>query len=78
MAAEFTVLNLAVGDIEAVVDDLTPLGVRFEHYSAPGGPQTDEKGIVRGRTLRTGPDIAWFKDPAGNIVAVLNSDGIYG
>jgi len=43
--------------------------VQFEHYEE--GPKTDEKGILRGRALQMGPDIAWFKDPAGNTLAVL-------
>ncbi len=63
-AATFTVLNFPVDDVEAAVDALTERGVRFEHYD--GAPQ-DEKGIMRG----SGPDIAWFRDPAGNILSVL-------
>ena len=64
--AGFTVLNFPVDDIEAAVDDLRRRGVRFEHYQ--GKLQTDEKGICRGAG---GPPIAWFKDPAGNILSVL-------
>jgi catechol 2,3-dioxygenase-like lactoylglutathione lyase family enzyme len=67
--ATFTILNFAVDDIDAAVDDLSQRGVRFEHYK--GELQTDEKGIARGRKQNRGPDIAWFKDPAGNILAVL-------
>jgi predicted enzyme related to lactoylglutathione lyase len=63
--ATFTVLNLAVDDVEQAVDQLTTRGVKFEHYE--GELQTDEKGIMRGG----GPMIAWFKDPAGNILSVL-------
>lgn len=63
--ATFTVLNFPVDDVEAAVDRLTEAGVRFEHYEELG---TDEKGIVRGGE---GPTIAWFKDPAGNILSVL-------
>lgn len=63
--ATFTVLNFPVDDVEAAVDRLTEAGVRFEHYEELG---TDEKGIVRGGE---GPTIAWFKDPAGNIISVL-------
>jgi catechol 2,3-dioxygenase-like lactoylglutathione lyase family enzyme len=63
--ATFTILNFPVDDIERAVDDLTKAGVRFEHYG--GELQTDEKGIFRGE----GPLIAWFKDPAGNILSVL-------
>ena len=64
-AATFTVLNFPVDDIDATVDRLTALGVRFEQYEGEYG--TDAKGISRGN----GPTIAWFKDPAGNIFAVL-------
>jgi catechol 2,3-dioxygenase-like lactoylglutathione lyase family enzyme len=63
--ATFTVLNLPADDVEAAVDELTAKGVRFEQYG--GELQTDAKGIMRGN----GPDIAWFKDPAGNIVSVI-------
>ena len=62
----FTVLNFPVDDIERAVDGLTAAGVTFERYA--GAPQ-DERGIARGN----GPDIAWFKDPAGNILSVLKS-----
>ena len=62
--AEFTVLNFPVDDVEVAVDALTERGVAFELYE--GAPQ-DEKGIMRGN----GPDIAWFRDPAGNILSVL-------
>jgi catechol 2,3-dioxygenase-like lactoylglutathione lyase family enzyme len=64
--ATYTVLNFDVGDVEAAVDDLMSRGVEFERYD---GFDQDEKGIARGN----GPDIAWFKDPAGNILAVLNA-----
>ena len=63
--ATFTVLNFPVDDIEAAVDRLVEAGVTFERYD---GFDQDEKGIVRGSE---GPTIAWFKDPAGNIVSVL-------
>ena len=69
--ATFTVLNLEVDDIEVAVDELTSLGVQFEHYE--GELKTDEKGILRGRERNLGPDIAWFKDPAGNVVSVLQN-----
>jgi catechol 2,3-dioxygenase-like lactoylglutathione lyase family enzyme len=68
--AGFTILNLQVGDIDEAVDELTRRGVRFEHYD--NGPKTDEKGVLRGRAQNMGPDIAWFKDPAGNILSVLD------
>ena len=66
--ATYTVLNLPADDVEAAVDELTAKGVQFEHYT--GELQTDDKGIMRGN----GPDIAWFKDPAGNIVSVIAAD----
>jgi catechol 2,3-dioxygenase-like lactoylglutathione lyase family enzyme len=67
--ATFTILNFPVADIEAAVDGLTGRGVQFEHYE--GTPaETDEKGIFRGG----GPLIAWFKDPAGNILSVIHRD----
>jgi catechol 2,3-dioxygenase-like lactoylglutathione lyase family enzyme len=67
--ATFTILNFVVDDIDAAVDDLTSRGVGFEHYD--NGPKQDEKGILRGRAQNRGPDIAWFKDPAGNVLSVI-------
>jgi predicted enzyme related to lactoylglutathione lyase len=64
--ATFTVLNFPVEDVDAAVDELKDRGVQFEHYNQ-GDLKTDEKGIMRGN----GPTIAWFKDPAGNILSVL-------
>ena len=64
--ATFTVLNFPVSDVEQTVDKLTRVGVRFERYDDKD-IKTDAKGISRGQ----GPDIAWFKDPAGNILSVL-------
>jgi len=66
--ATYTVLNFPVDNVEKAVDDLTRAGVAFEHYG--GEIATDEKGISRGNG---GPTIAWFKDPAGNILSVLES-----
>ncbi len=66
--ATFTVLNFPVPDIDAAVDALADRGVRFERYD---GVEADDKGIVRGPT---GPPIAWFRDPAGNIFSVLQED----
>jgi catechol 2,3-dioxygenase-like lactoylglutathione lyase family enzyme len=64
--ATFTVLNFPVADIEAAVDWLAGRGVRFEQYE--GTPiETDSRGIFRGG----GPLIAWFTDPAGNVLSVL-------
>ncbi|MEJ0073539.1 MAG: VOC family protein [Candidatus Saccharibacteria bacterium] len=69
--ATYTVLNFPVDDIDKAVDELTAKGVTFEHY----GPEAhqDEKGIARGKAAGMGPDIAWFKDPAGNILSVLSN-----
>lgn len=64
--ASYTILNFRVDDIDAAVDELTARGIAFEIYE-----NTDEKGIMRGLTHAMGPDIAWFKDPAGNILSVL-------
>jgi len=63
--ATFTVLNFLVDDIETTVDELSGKGVKFEHYD--GEIKTDAKGIHR----NGGPTIAWFKDPAGNILSVV-------
>jgi len=68
VAAKFTVLNFPVQDVDLAVDELSKRGVRFETYNGPE-IKTDEKGIMRGN----GPTIAWFKDPAGNILSVLKS-----
>jgi catechol 2,3-dioxygenase-like lactoylglutathione lyase family enzyme len=62
--ATYTILNFEVDDIDAAVDELTSRGVSIEHYN---GFEQDERGIARG----PGPMIAWFKDPAGNILSVL-------
>ena len=66
--ATFTVLNFLVSDIDAAVEELTQKGVRFEHYD--GEIKTNEKGIHR----NGGPSIAWFKDPSGNILSVLEKE----
>ena len=64
--ATFTILNFPVDSIEEAMDELFKRDVRFEHYDMEG-LKTDEKGIFRGEGL----SIAWFKDPAGNILSVL-------
>jgi catechol 2,3-dioxygenase-like lactoylglutathione lyase family enzyme len=64
--ASFTILNFPVDDIESAVNALGKRGVRFEHYEGTD-VETDSKGIFRG----SGPLIAWFKDPAGNVLSVL-------
>jgi len=65
--ASFTVLNFSVNNIEAAVDELNSLGINLEHYNMPD-IKTDQRGIARGPH---GPVIAWFKDPAGNILSVI-------
>jgi catechol 2,3-dioxygenase-like lactoylglutathione lyase family enzyme len=62
--ATYTILNFEVDDVDSAVDELTSRGVGFERYD---GFEQDEKGIARG----PGPSIAWFKDPSGNVLAVL-------
>lgn len=70
--ASFTILNLIVPDVEAAVDELAAAGVKMEHYDMPE-LKTNEKGIASGR----GPNIAWFKDPFGNILSVIeNTPGV--
>ena len=63
--AGYTILNFPVENIEKAVDELSNRGVKFEHYE--GDINTDDKGIARGN----GPNMAWFKDPAGNILSLL-------
>jgi catechol 2,3-dioxygenase-like lactoylglutathione lyase family enzyme len=65
--ATYTMLNFRVDDIEKAVAELVAKGIKFEHYQG----LTDEKGIARGIAHDRGPDIAWFKDPAGNVISVL-------
>ena len=67
--AAFTVLNFKVDDIDETVDALAAKGIGFEQYT--GDIRTDDKGIFRGSEKGQGPDIAWFTDPAGNILSVL-------
>jgi catechol 2,3-dioxygenase-like lactoylglutathione lyase family enzyme len=64
--AEYTILNFPVEDIEAAVEELVARGVEFERYE---GFEQDERGIHR-----VGPPIAWFKDPAGNVLSVIKPD----
>ncbi|HEX7259371.1 MAG TPA: VOC family protein [Candidatus Saccharimonadia bacterium] len=65
--ATYTVLNFSVDDIDKAVEELAGKAIKFEHYNG----MTDDKGIARGLAANMGPDIAWFKDPAGNVLAVL-------
>lgn len=70
--ASFTILNFVVDDIDKAVDDLIAKGIAFERYE--GFPfDQDKKGIARGKAAGMGPDIAWFKDPAGNTLSVLQN-----
>jgi len=69
--ATFTVLNFAVDDIDNAVDELTNSGITFESFE--GDMETDEKGIFRGADSGDGPNIAWFKDPAGNFLSVIEN-----
>lgn len=68
--ASYTILNFPVDDIDEAVDGLSAKGVTFERYE--GFPfEQDEKGIARGLEADMGPSIAWFKDPSGNVLSVL-------
>ena len=69
--AVFTVLNFEVKDIESKVKELTAAGVRMQHYNGQDGPKTDASGIARDDN---GPAIAWFTDPSGNILSVLETN----
>lgn len=67
--ATYTVLNFDVDDVDEAVEELKSKGAKFEFY----GGMTDKNGIARGISSGYGPDIAWFKDPAGNILSVLHN-----
>ncbi|HZM64083.1 MAG TPA: VOC family protein [Candidatus Saccharimonadales bacterium] len=66
--ASFTVLNFPVDDIDEAVAGLKEKGVKLEHYD---GFNQDEDGVARSKSPQDGPSIAWFKDPAGNVLAIL-------
>ncbi len=66
--ADYTILNFPVENIDEAMDKLKEKGVEFEMYE---GMHQDEKGVTRGLAANMGPDIAWFKDPAGNIISIL-------
>lgn len=68
--ATYTMLDFVVDDIDTAVDELIEQGIVFERYE---GMHQDEKGIARGKEQHRGPNIAWFKDPAGNILAVVEA-----
>jgi len=67
--ASFTILNFPVADIDSAVDELVATGIVFERYAG----MTDAKGIARGLEIDRGPSIAWFKDPAGNVLSVMQN-----
>lgn len=70
--AVFTVLNLGVRDIDEAVDGLIDAGIQMEHYNGELGIRTDSKGVARGEQQGgEGPSIAWFRDPSGNILSVM-------
>ena len=71
--ATFTVLNFPVDDIDSAVDELNAKGIETRIYDDPNLP-TDDKGVLRGKASGYGPDIAWFTDPAGNVLSVLDGD----
>jgi predicted enzyme related to lactoylglutathione lyase len=66
--ATFTVLNFVVDDVDRAVDELNKLGIRFQIYEK-GELKTDDRGVFQGK-----PKIAWFKDPAGNFLSILEND----
>lgn len=73
--ATFTVLNFVVENIDDAMTALQEKGVTFERYDNLGpGVEQDENGVLRGLAAGMGPDIAWFKDPAGNVLAVLQQE----
>ncbi len=69
--ASFTILNFPVDDINKTVDDMVAKGIEFIRYNSIPDMQ-DERGIMRGAAANMGPDIAWFKDPSGNVLSVLS------
>lgn len=73
-AATFTVLNFVVTNIDEAIEDLKSKGITFEVYDLGNGAEQDKTGVLRGLAANMGPDIAWFKDPAGNVLAVLQPE----
>jgi hypothetical protein len=71
--ASYTVFNFLVENIDEAVDELASRGVQFEKYD---GFDQDDKGIARSTDPSKGPSIAWFKDPAGNILSLIEGTGI--
>ena len=70
--AQFTVLNFVVEDIDATIAELSSKGITMLHYDGLPAPQ-DEKGVLRGKSAGYGPDIAWFTDPSGNVLSILEN-----
>lgn len=70
--ATYTALNFVVENIDKAVDELVTKGITFEQYNMKEMPQ-DDKGIARGKKANMGPDIAWFTDPAGNILSLIEN-----
>jgi hypothetical protein len=70
--ATFTVLNLVVDEINAAIDELLGKGVVFERYAGLPAEQ-DARGVLRGKDAGMGPNIAWFKDPSENILALVEN-----
>ncbi|MGV9001922.1 MAG: VOC family protein [Candidatus Saccharimonadaceae bacterium] len=70
--AVFTVLNFVVEDINVAIDELVEKGVMFERYENMPVEQ-DDRGVLRGKAAGQGPDIAWFKDPSGNILSLIEA-----
>lgn len=66
--ATFTVLNFIVDDVDSAVNELTKMGINFQIYDK-GELKTDDRGVFQGK-----PKIAWFKDPAGNFLSILEND----
>ncbi len=71
--ATFTVLNLVVANIDEAVKHMAINGVTFEKYNLGNGAEQDEIGVLRGLAAGMGPDIAWFKDPSGNVLSVMQN-----
>lgn len=68
--ASFTVLNFVVSEINPAIDELVAKGVKFKHYDNMPDEQ-DERGVLRGKDAGMGPNIAWFEDPSGNILTLI-------
>jgi catechol 2,3-dioxygenase-like lactoylglutathione lyase family enzyme len=69
--ADFTILNFPVENIDKTIDELVSKGIEFKQYDLGNGAKTDAKGVLRGLSANMGPDIAWFEDPSGNVLSIL-------